>query len=588
MAARVGATAALVVDVVVAVRGAPTPLRSIASATAAAGASGGVNRYPEPARRSGGSGGGRRLGSLRRQPAAARTAPGPARAVRPRTARYEQQRAVERGPAGARGDASRPDGPGSARTRGQARTGGRRVRRRSPRPSRAPRAAARPRRPLPSRPSRLRRSPTRRRRPSRRRPAARRPSRSPPGPSQSRLRPTPRPRRSAPPAARRPTRRQPSRPARRRPHRRPRRRRSERRGARRPRPSPPRADAPAEVPRSSWTPSRTVGQPAATAVVRAMLATHVPHAVLLVGPASVGKEPLAMDLAAALLCTGAVGTDRPCRTCRGCRMVEHGNHPDLHRLEPEGAGAQIRIGDRHHPEPGSVRGLAVELALLPVEGGARVAIVRDAQRMNDDAQSALLKTLEEPPAGHDADPVRRRRGAAAAHRPLALRPDPARSGRRARDRAAARRARARGPADRCPARAPRRGPCRPRRLVRHGAGGRGDPRGDRAHPARPGAGGTRGASPVRAGADRAGRESRHSRRPEGGSADGQSDATRPGIGEDERRVCRDRHHGRAGDACRRGGRRRRHGRGRAGTQGVGRRPTPRARCPARRVARTRP
>ena len=143
----------------------------------------------------------------------------------------------------------------------------------------------------------------------------------------------------------------------------------------------------------------TVGQPAATAVVRAMLATHVPHAVLLVGPASVGKEPLAMDIAAALLCTGATGADRPCRMCRGCRMVEHGNHPDLHRLEPDGAGAQIRIGDRLHPEPGSVRGLAVELALLPVEGGARVAIVRDAQRMNDDAQSALLKTLEEPPAG---------------------------------------------------------------------------------------------------------------------------------------------------------------------------------------------
>jgi DNA polymerase-3 subunit delta' len=106
-----------------------------------------------------------------------------------------------------------------------------------------------------------------------------------------------------------------------------------------------------------------------------------------------------MDIAAALLCTGATGTDRPCRACRGCRMVEHGNHPDLHRLEPEGAGAQIRIGDRLHPEPGSVRGLAVELSLLPVEGGARVAIVRDAQRMNDDAQSALLKTLEEPPAG---------------------------------------------------------------------------------------------------------------------------------------------------------------------------------------------
>ena len=181
-----------------------------------------------------------------------------------------------------------------------------------------------------------------------------------------------------------------------------------------------------------------------------------------------------MDLAAALLCTGAVGADRPCRTCRGCRMVEHGNHPDLHRLEPEGAGGQIRIGDRQHPEPGTVRGLAVELALLPVEGGARVAIVRDAHRMNDDAQSALLKTLEEPPAGDDADPVRRRRGAAAADGPLALRADPARSGRRrARSSACSTSADLADAADGGPARAPRRRPGRPGRRVRVGARGRG-------------------------------------------------------------------------------------------------------------------
>jgi DNA polymerase-3 subunit delta' len=141
----------------------------------------------------------------------------------------------------------------------------------------------------------------------------------------------------------------------------------------------------------------TVGQPAAVAAVHAMLGSHVPHAVLLAGPASVGKHQLAMDLAAALLCTGAAGADRPCRECRGCRMVEHGNHPDLHRLAPSGAGNQIRIGEDQHPEPGTIRRLAVDLSLLPVEGGERVAIIRDAQRMNEVAQSALLKTLEEPP-----------------------------------------------------------------------------------------------------------------------------------------------------------------------------------------------
>ncbi len=141
----------------------------------------------------------------------------------------------------------------------------------------------------------------------------------------------------------------------------------------------------------------TVGHPAAVTAVRAMLGSHVPHALLLSGPPSVGKQTLALDLAAALLCTDAAGSSRPCRVCRGCRMVEHGNHPDLYRLDPTGPGGQVRIGNAVHPEPGTVRWLASQLALLPVEAGERVAIVNDAQRLNDEAQSALLKTLEEPP-----------------------------------------------------------------------------------------------------------------------------------------------------------------------------------------------
>ena len=72
-------------------------------------------------------------------------------------------------------------------------------------------------------------------------------------------------------------------------------------------------------------------------------------------------------------------------------MLDGGNHPDLHRLGPEGAGGQIRID--------TVRRLATQLALMSVEGGARVAVVEAAHRLNEDAQNALLKTLEEPPAG---------------------------------------------------------------------------------------------------------------------------------------------------------------------------------------------
>lgn len=140
---------------------------------------------------------------------------------------------------------------------------------------------------------------------------------------------------------------------------------------------------------------RTRGQAAAVTAVRGMLAGGVPHALLLSGPPGVGKRTLAEDIAAALLCVVEDRSARPCGTCRSCRALAHGNHPDVHRLAPAGAGLVIPIGGR---DERGVRDLVRDLALLPVEGGARVSIVTGADRMTEDAQSAFLKTLEEPPA----------------------------------------------------------------------------------------------------------------------------------------------------------------------------------------------
>ena len=127
-----------------------------------------------------------------------------------------------------------------------------------------------------------------------------------------------------------------------------------------------------------------------------MLRGGMPHGVLVTGPAGVGKTTFADDVAAGLLCRNEDPDARPCRTCRGCRALEHGNHPDVHRLAPAGAGFVIPIGGR---EERGVRDLVRDLALLPVEAGARVAVITSADRMTEDAQSAFLKTLEEPPAG---------------------------------------------------------------------------------------------------------------------------------------------------------------------------------------------
>ncbi len=141
--------------------------------------------------------------------------------------------------------------------------------------------------------------------------------------------------------------------------------------------------------------ARTVGHPAALGAVGSWIRGRAPHAVLLVGPAGIGKTTLALDLAAGLLCSADDRAARPCGRCRACRLVFGGVHPDVHRLGPDGPGRQIVIGG-----PGAklrgVRDVVTELALQPAEGGARVAIVTSAQRMNEDAQAALLKTLEEP------------------------------------------------------------------------------------------------------------------------------------------------------------------------------------------------
>jgi DNA polymerase-3 subunit delta' len=135
----------------------------------------------------------------------------------------------------------------------------------------------------------------------------------------------------------------------------------------------------------------TRGHPAAQRLVeRAIVGGRPPHALLLAGPDGVGKTTLALDLAAGLLCLADDPAMRPCRECAACRKVAHGNHPDLHRLAPEGAGQQIRIAQ--------VQQLASDLALLPLEGRFRVGVIEKAHRLNEDAQNALLKTLEEPPA----------------------------------------------------------------------------------------------------------------------------------------------------------------------------------------------
>ncbi len=109
---------------------------------------------------------------------------------------------------------------------------------------------------------------------------------------------------------------------------------------------------------------------------------EVPHALMFTGPRGAGKYSTALLFAAALLCPEGEPD-----ACASCRKVARGVHPDLHLVEAE--VSQILIDQ--------VRDLERELNLKPKESRRKVAIIDEAEAMNQQAANAFLKSLEEPP-----------------------------------------------------------------------------------------------------------------------------------------------------------------------------------------------
>lgn len=141
------------------------------------------------------------------------------------------------------------------------------------------------------------------------------------------------------------------------------------------------------------------------------------HALLLAGPAGVGKSRFAEALAARLLCESPAG-NQACGQCEACHWFAGGNHPDFRRLtlesdaEPEAeedapvkkAGKKSASAAKKPSKPSTVikieqvRGLEDFIFVGSHRNGRRVVIVEPAEAMNAAAANALLKVLEEPPA----------------------------------------------------------------------------------------------------------------------------------------------------------------------------------------------
>jgi len=139
-----------------------------------------------------------------------------------------------------------------------------------------------------------------------------------------------------------------------------------------------------------------------------------PHALLIHGPAGIGKLALAEHYAQSLLCEAKDPRRAPCGECDGCRWFVAGSHPDFRRVEPEALARRPEdVEEPEDPAPAAgkrakpsieikvdqVRSLDGFLNLKSHRGARRVALVHPAEDMNPNAANALLKGLEEPPPG---------------------------------------------------------------------------------------------------------------------------------------------------------------------------------------------
>lgn len=137
------------------------------------------------------------------------------------------------------------------------------------------------------------------------------------------------------------------------------------------------------------------------------------HAWLIAAPDGVGQFALATTLAEAWLCEDRTrpATQRPCGACAGCRLVAAGSHPDLLLVLPQALRASLAAEEGEPDADGKVakkkpsrdirvdevRAATAFAATTASRGGCKVVVLHPAERMNEIAANALLKTLEEPP-----------------------------------------------------------------------------------------------------------------------------------------------------------------------------------------------
>ncbi len=111
----------------------------------------------------------------------------------------------------------------------------------------------------------------------------------------------------------------------------------------------------------------------------------ISHSYMFVGIDGIGKRLIAKEFARKILCLNK--QDKNCNTCDSCIKFNSSNNPDYLEIYPDGNSIKIA----------QVRQMQEKVYQKPIVSNKKVFIIDDSEKMTEEAQNALLKTLEEPP-----------------------------------------------------------------------------------------------------------------------------------------------------------------------------------------------
>ncbi len=120
----------------------------------------------------------------------------------------------------------------------------------------------------------------------------------------------------------------------------------------------------------------------------------IPQAILFTGPSGIGKKIIAKRFLNALFCKSKIP---PCLSCPVCNQVANGSFPDFIEIIPNEKGI-IPIGSEGKLENGSIRWLIDRLSRKSFHGKTGI-IIDGVDKITEEGQNALLKTIEEPSLG---------------------------------------------------------------------------------------------------------------------------------------------------------------------------------------------